>query len=483
MIGLAVLSGSWAAELRAQFTPFAYTYGGTGSEAGYSVAEAPDGGYVCAGQTGSFSFGSGDMYFFKTTVNGQLVWQTHYGGAGIEGARAVTRGHGGGFLVAGYTNSFGNGGYDYYLVRTDEQGDTVWTRTYGGTDWDFAYSVCQTSDGGYLVAGETYSFGAGGSDVWVLKLDDNGDTTRTFLWGNTGNQTCRAVKEYQPGRAAVAGHGNFPLSDGQDAFLLGIDHAAGTYLFQTIVPYAGDQQLTALDRSTSGGFVTFGIHIEPGHSKDLFVQFYQLNGSSQLNVEIAGGNEQYDLELHGGINFDNQGYYVAGSSRALGGNDYEALFFRLSTDPYVTLGRVITAPRYNALHSILRSADRGIVMAGTAEGFGPGPSGAFIWKLDSLCQTGPYPVPMLSVDKVETAGFGIYPNPFAGELQLSVPESAQLSHLLIYDMNGRLVHRENLNGISGHATLYLGNLQNGMYAAELVAGSGKRYYTKLVKTP
>lgn len=469
--------------VRAQYTPFAYTYGGLDTETGYGIVEAPDSGYVCTGQSGSFSFGSSDVYLFKTDKNGQLLWQTHIGGWGVDGGRAVVRGHGGGYLIAGYTNSWGNGGYDYFVVRTDSLGDTLWTRTYGGSDWDFAYSACPTADGGYLIAGETYSLGNGGADIWVLKIDDNGDTVRTFLWGDTGNQTCAQIKEYQPGKAVVVGNGQFPLSDGHDAVLLGIDHQTGNYDFETIVPYPGDQEMTSVDMSVAGGFVTFGIHVEEGHSKDLLVQTYTLAGSHLQNAEIAGNNEQYDLEIHTGFRRGNR-YYVSGSSLAIGSIDYEALFFELDPFPYVSFGRVITAPRYNALQHMIRASDNGIVMVGIAEGFGPGPSGALVWKLDSAMQTGPYPVPMMGVEDVqEVVGFTVYPNPFVESLYLSIPESMHLSEVRIWDLNGRLVHRTGLQGVQGNTQVFAGQLPQGMYTAEFVSDSGKRYYAKLVKTP
>jgi len=81
----------------------------------------------------------------------------------------------GGYAIAGYTYSFSAGGRDVYVIKLDANGNLQWTKTIGGTDWDVGHSLIQTSDGGYAIAGETYSFGAGGKDVYVVKLDRNGD--------------------------------------------------------------------------------------------------------------------------------------------------------------------------------------------------------------------------------------------------------------------------------------------------------------------
>ena len=93
--------------------------------------------------------------------NPDTLWTRTYGGSGDDWAYSVQQTTDGGYIVAGYTTSFGAGDSDFYLVKTNSQGDTLWTRTYGGSSDDWAYSVQQTADGGYIVAGYTMSFGAG----------------------------------------------------------------------------------------------------------------------------------------------------------------------------------------------------------------------------------------------------------------------------------------------------------------------------------
>ena len=149
------------------------TYGGSDDDEGYSVAQTSDGGYIVAGRTRSFGAGEYDVYLVKTDGLGDTIWTRTYGGGGEDLGYSVALTSDGGYIVAGYTGSFGAGG-DVYLVKTDAVGDTILTRTYGGSSDDWGYSVAQTSDGGYIVAGRTASFGAGGSDIYLIKTDSLG---------------------------------------------------------------------------------------------------------------------------------------------------------------------------------------------------------------------------------------------------------------------------------------------------------------------
>jgi len=150
------------------------TYGGTASDAGRSVQQTSDGGYVIAGRTGSFGAGDDDVYLIKTSASGDTLWTRSYGGTDSDRGYSVQQTSDGGYIIAGLTESFGAGQADVYLIKTDASGDTLWTRTYGGTEYDLGCSVQQTADGGYIVAGYTRSYGAGNCDVYLIKTDSLG---------------------------------------------------------------------------------------------------------------------------------------------------------------------------------------------------------------------------------------------------------------------------------------------------------------------
>jgi hypothetical protein len=150
------------------------TYGGSDFDQGFSVRQTADGGYIVAGIAVS-SGAHEDVYLVKTDASGDTLWTRTYGGAGIDEGRSVQQTPDGGCIIAGRTTSFGAGGYDSYLIKTNSTGDTLWTRTHGGTGGDWGYSVHQTTDGGYIIAGSTISFGAGGYDAYLVKTDSLGN--------------------------------------------------------------------------------------------------------------------------------------------------------------------------------------------------------------------------------------------------------------------------------------------------------------------
>jgi len=151
------------------------TIGGENIDRGYSLIQTSDGGYAIAGTTQSFGAGEWDVYVVKLDAHGNLQWTKTIGGPESEIGQSLIQTSDGGFAIAGETYSFGAGGRDVYVIKLDANGNLQWTKTIGGTDWDVGHSLIQTSDGGYAIAGETYSFGAGGKDVYVVKLDRNGD--------------------------------------------------------------------------------------------------------------------------------------------------------------------------------------------------------------------------------------------------------------------------------------------------------------------
>lgn len=153
------------------------TFGGAESDIGYSVQQTEDGGYIIAGMIASYGEGVQDVWLIKTDAQGEEEWNHTFGGTANDLAKSVHQTSDGGFAIGATTESKGAGGKDVWLVKTDGQGNMEWDNTFGGEADDFAEALCLASDGGFILTGGTYSFGAGDCDVWLIKTDPNGLTS------------------------------------------------------------------------------------------------------------------------------------------------------------------------------------------------------------------------------------------------------------------------------------------------------------------
>jgi hypothetical protein len=242
-----------------------------------------------AGYTYSFGAGSRDLFLIKTDVNGNIIWAKTYGGTSDDYATSVQQTSDGGYIVAGETQSFGAGYRDILLIKTDANGNIIWAKTYGGTDWDKALSVRQTSDGGYIVAGYTYSFGAGSRDLFLIKTDVN---------GNIGS--CSIVQNANPTVNTVS-----PTVTTPSPYV-----SSPSFTVNSVSPTVTSPTLTVSEpcplsisescQITSGIITPYKGGIKVRGSGEFEVKVYNVSGGV---VKSAKGKNEVKLELLRGVYF------------------------------------------------------------------------------------------------------------------------------------------------------------------------------------
>ena len=202
---------------------WAKTFGGTGDDEGYSVQQTSDGGYIITGSTHSYITNSKDVTLIKTDSSGNQSWVKAFGGTGDDKGYSVQQTSDGGYIITGYSDAYNTGTYSLWLIKTDSSGNQSWDNLFGAIGWDYkGYSVQQTSDGGYIIAGQENCFGGGGYDVWLIKTNSSGIQSWYKTFGGTGTDKGYSVQQTSDGGYIIAGEtGSYSV--GGDVWLIKTD--------------------------------------------------------------------------------------------------------------------------------------------------------------------------------------------------------------------------------------------------------------------
>ena len=241
-------------------TAWTKTYGGSSAEGARAISPTSDGGYIIVGYTFSFGAGYADIYVVKLDGGGNMEWSQTYGGPGWEYGNAIAETPDGGYIIAGYTTSLGAGGRDIYLVKTDKAGNQIWAQAYGGEGLDMAEFVAVTPEGEIIVAGYTEFFGVGENDIYLLKVDSQGDQIWANTFGGEAAEMGMTVIVNNAGDYVVAGAtGSFDAHN-RDFYLLSINSEgkqnwSHLYGYGEFLPYEWGNQVI---QTSDGGYLLAG---------------------------------------------------------------------------------------------------------------------------------------------------------------------------------------------------------------------------------
>ncbi|MDD5528549.1 MAG: T9SS type A sorting domain-containing protein [bacterium] len=239
-------------------TMWTRTFGGVEYDVSSSVQQTKDGGFIIIGSTNSFGIGTRNCYLIKTNSNGDAMWTKTYGGTGWDEGQSVQQTSDSGFIITGGAGSFGAGSYDVYLIKTNSSGDTLWTRTFGGTDFDYGGSVQQISDGGFIIAGVIYSFGADSGDVYLIRTNSSGDTLWTKTYGGAGEDYGFSVQQTKDNGFIIAGVTNSFGAGGYDIYLVRTN-SSGDTLWTKTIGGTYDDWGWHVQQIEDGGFIVVGV--------------------------------------------------------------------------------------------------------------------------------------------------------------------------------------------------------------------------------
>ncbi len=355
------------------------TYGGAESEYAYSVEQTTDGGYIFCGKTHYYGQSDDSVYLVKTDANGDPLWTRTYGGYWYECGNSVQQTTDGGYIITGWTLSFGPGWSDVYLVKTDASGDVLWTRAHGGEDGDEeGWSVRQTTDGGYIFVGNADSFGAGGQDVYIFKTDANGDSVWARTYGGSSNDFARCVQQTTDGGYIVVGT---TLSFGAgsfDIYLLKIDANGDTLWTRTYGGEGFDHGKSVL-QIADGGYIIAGSTSSFGAGlSDVYLLKVDANGNTLWTRTYGGSDRDYGSSVHQTVD---GGYIITGNTLSFGAGNYDVYVLKTDSNGDTVWTRTYGGSERDYGQSIQQTADGGYIAAGYTESFGAGRTDAWLLKL------------------------------------------------------------------------------------------------------
>ncbi len=182
-----------------------FTYGGTDNDYATRMIRCQSGGFAIAGTTSSYGEGIRSLWLLRVNDNGDVAWNRTYGDAGWDSLYGIIECHNRNLALAGTANSTGAGSWDMILILTDMNGNELWNQTFGGTDRDGAYDLVQLADLGFALAGWTYSFGAGSEDIWVVRTNQNGNQLWNQTFGGASYDECFDVEKTSDGGFILVG--------------------------------------------------------------------------------------------------------------------------------------------------------------------------------------------------------------------------------------------------------------------------------------
>jgi hypothetical protein len=270
------------------------SYGGQGQDNGWAVRQLNDGGFIIIGYTDSYGAGGMDVFMIKTDSNGDTVWTKTFGGEEDEYGWDIQNTLDGGFIIASQTNRNGSGEIDAQLIKTDSGGNIEWKKSYGGKKVDRIFSVRQTPDGGYIAAGITYSFNSintNDRDAYLIKTNGSGEMEWFKTFGGDGYDVGHAVSLTNDGGFIIIGYGESFSSNGtRDVYLIKTD-SMGEEMWVNVYGEAIDERGLKGEQTSDGGYIVVGI---TDKYADLFLVKADGNGAEEW-TRLIGSKDQVEF--------------------------------------------------------------------------------------------------------------------------------------------------------------------------------------------
>jgi len=356
------------------------TFGGLKWDWGNSIEITSDGGYLLNGITNSYGAGNSDGWLIKTDESGNELWNKTFGGILDDSGTKLDPTSDGNYLIFATTNSFGAGNIDGWLIKIDMNGNELLNKTYGGIGTDVIRSIQQTSDGGYLLTGYTYSYGAGNSDGWLIKIDESYNEQWNKTFGGSGNEFLKSIQQTSDGGYLLTGYTYSYGFGGQDGWLIKIDESYNEQWNKTFGGTSNDETCCPIQTS-DGGYILFGLTYS--------------YGAGNMDVWLVKTDENYNEQWNktfGGPFYDNAGrpmqtpdggYMLSGQTCSNEYIDCDAWLIKIDKSYNEQWNKTFGGMGMEATYSRQRTSDGGYILLGSTNSYGAGEYDFWLIKFSS----------------------------------------------------------------------------------------------------
>jgi hypothetical protein len=362
-------------------TIFQKAYGSSSYDIGYDVRQTFDGGYIIAGAQHSFTTGNYDAYVIKTDNAGDTLWTKTYGGSLDDFAYSVRQTTDSGYIICGCTKSYGEGNEDVYLLKLTPNGDTLFTRTYGGMGTDIGNSIVLCPDEGFTIAGSTNSYGAGNDDVYLLRLKPNGDTLWTKIIGGNSRDYAQSISTTFDSGYILSGF-TYTYGQGNGDVLMIKTDSVGASEFTKTYGWVDFESGYYAEQTRDSGYIlmgTSGIGVA-----DLYFIKTNPQGDTTFTKLYGGPSAQID---HGYCvhQTTDGGYILGGGTRDIGLSEFDVYLIRLNSN-YDT----VWTRKFGDIngdeepYALIQTTDGGFMIGGYTTSYSAGPEDMYLIKTDSM---------------------------------------------------------------------------------------------------
>ena len=365
------------------------TYGGTEEDRGYCVQQTIDGGYIISGGTNSFGTGG---WLIKLNSNGEEEWNKTYGVVGDENSlKHVYQNIDGSYISLGIATSYGSGNPDVWLVKADVNGNEEWNNTYGGTNKDTGEYLNKTSDGGYIIGGITRSFGSGGNDFWLIKTDSNGIEQWNHTYGGINSDTCHSVRQITDGGYILTGttwnYGN----GAADVWLIKTDSNGNLEWDKTFGGGNEDHGSDVL-QTEDGGYIITGLTASYGSgSYDVWLIKTDSDGNKEWDKTFGSSIYEDSNRIHQTLD---GGYIIIGGENVYHYWVGNVLLIKTDSNGNEEWYHTIGGSSHDDGSSVKQTNDGGYIITGETASYGAGAADVWLIKIEGE----DYPIADVYVD-------------------------------------------------------------------------------------